>query len=51
MLGIPMAAMSYVARRFEATRALPAMYSIDDHLPQHYVSALTPAGVQNEFGD
>ncbi|MBB5631735.1 lipase family protein [Sphaerisporangium krabiense] len=51
LFGIPLAALSYVARRFEATRALPAIYSIDDHLPQHYVSALTPPGVQNEFGD
>ncbi|MEU8272333.1 lipase family protein [Sphaerisporangium sp. NPDC049002] len=51
LLGIPMSAMAYIARRFEATRSLPAVYSIDDHLPQHYISALTPPGVQNEFGD
>jgi hypothetical protein len=26
-------------------------YSIDDHGPQHCISALTPEGVPNEFGD
>ncbi|MEV7971150.1 lipase family protein [Sphaerisporangium sp. NPDC088356] len=51
LLGIPMSAMAFIARRFEATRSLPAVYSVDDHLPQHYISALTPPGVQNEFGD
>ncbi|MDH2426327.1 lipase family protein [Sphaerisporangium sp. TRM90804] len=51
LLGIPLSAMAFVARKFHATRALPVMYSIDDHLPQHYISALTPPGVQNEFGD
>lgn len=51
LLGIPLSAMAFIARRFEATRSLPAVYSIDDHLPQHYISALTPPGVQNEFGD
>ncbi|MEO3807734.1 lipase family protein [Sphaerisporangium sp. B11E5] len=49
--GIPMAAVAYVARRLRATRSLPAVYSIDDHMPQHYVSALTPPGVRDEFGD
>ncbi|WP_424533149.1 lipase family protein [Sphaerisporangium viridialbum] len=51
LLGIPMSAMAFIARKFEATRSLPAVYSVDDHLPQHYISALTPPGVQNEFGD
>ncbi|MFC4588516.1 lipase family protein [Sphaerisporangium corydalis] len=51
LLEIPMSVMGFVARKFEATRSLPVVYSADDHLPQHYVSALTPPGVQNEFGD
>ncbi|GII78786.1 hypothetical protein Sru01_37680 [Sphaerisporangium rufum] len=51
LLGIPLAGLAYLARGFEVTRSLPSVYSIDDHLPQHYVSALTPPGVQNEFGD
>jgi hypothetical protein len=51
MLGIPLSAMAFIARKFEATRSLPVVYSVDDHLPQHYISALTPPGVQNEFGD
>ncbi len=51
LLGIPLSALSFIARKFEATRSLPAVYSVDDHLPQHYISALTPPGVQNEYGD
>jgi hypothetical protein len=51
LLGLPLSAMAFIARKFEATRSLPVMYSVDDHLPQHYISALTPPGVQNEFGD
>ncbi|WP_214416778.1 lipase family protein [Sphaerisporangium fuscum] len=51
LLGLPLAALAFVARKFEATRSLPATYSIDDHLPQHYITALTPPGVQSEFGD
>ena len=35
----------------QALRAIPVVYSFDDHLPQRYVSGLTPRGVQNEFGD
>jgi hypothetical protein len=51
LLGLPLSAMAYIARRLQATRSLPAVYSLDDHLPQHYISALTPPGVQNEYGD
>ncbi|MET8141154.1 lipase family protein [Sphaerisporangium sp. NPDC005288] len=51
LLGLPMSALSFIARKFEATRSLPAVYSVDDHLPQHYIAALTPAGVTNEYGD
>jgi hypothetical protein len=30
---------------------LPFPYQLDDHLPQHYITALTPPGVRSEFGD
>ncbi|MEZ0074766.1 lipase family protein [Planotetraspora sp. GP83] len=50
-LGIALGAMSFISRKFQATRSLPVMYSFEDHLPHHYISALTPYGVANEFGD
>jgi hypothetical protein len=30
---------------------VPFRYSLDDHLPHHYIAALTPPGVASEFGD
>ncbi|MCC5580400.1 lipase family protein [Microtetraspora sp. AC03309] len=51
LLGMPISAPAFVARMIPVARSLPAVYSIDDHLPHHYLSALTPPGVQNEFGD
>ncbi|MEO3786356.1 lipase family protein [Actinocorallia sp. B10E7] len=48
---IALAGVAFVAGKFRWTRALPAVYSIDDHFPRHYVTALTPEGVQNEYGD
>lgn len=32
-------------------RNAPFPASLEDHLPQHYISALTPEGVRSEFGD
>lgn len=43
--------VSYLSRRIELLRRLPVRYSIDDHLPHHYIAALTPDGVSSEFGD
>ncbi|WP_433417696.1 lipase family protein [Microtetraspora malaysiensis] len=51
LLGVAITAPAFVARAVPMARSLPAVHSIDDHLPHHYVSALTPPGVQNEFGD
>jgi hypothetical protein len=48
LVGVP---LSFVARQFPLSRRLPFRYRIDDHLPHHYVAALTPPGVPNEFGD
>jgi hypothetical protein len=45
------APISAVARQFPLLRNIPFRYSLDDHLPHHYVSALTPPGVPTEFGD
>lgn len=45
------APLSAVARQFPLLRNVPFRYSGDDHLPHHYVSALTPPGVPTEFGD
>jgi predicted lipase len=43
--------VAYFARRIRLLRHLRGLYSIDDHLPHHYVSALTPPGTVTEFGD
>jgi hypothetical protein len=43
--------LSFFAHRFAVTRRLPFRYRLDDHLPHHYVAALTPPGVPNEYGD
>jgi hypothetical protein len=42
---------SYLSRRIERLRGVPFRYSLDDHLPHHYIAALTPPGVPSEFGD
>jgi hypothetical protein len=43
--------ISFLARQFRLTRNLPFRASIDDHLPHHYIAALTPPDVRSEFGD
>jgi len=45
------AALGFVAGQLRAFRSLPLQFSFADHGPQHYVSALTPPGTPNEFGD
>lgn len=45
------AAVGFVADQFKLLRGLPLQFSFSDHGPQHYVSALTPPGTPNEFGD
>ena len=42
---------SLLARQMTLTRRIRFSASIDDHLPQYYIDALTPKGVRSEFGD
>ena len=49
--GFGLAALAFVGGRVQPLRSLPVVYSFEDHRPQHYITALTPRGVQNEFGD
>lgn len=50
-LGMLLGISAFAARRSQLLRSLPAVYSYEDHLPHHYISALTPYGALNEFGD
>jgi hypothetical protein len=45
------APLAFLAKRLEWTRTLPFQYSFEDHMPNHYISTLAPAGVRSEFGD
>jgi hypothetical protein len=49
--GFGLAALAFVGGRVQPLRSVPVVYSFEDHRPQHYIAALTPRGVQNEFGD
>ena len=48
ILEAPIAAL---ASQFPLFRNIPFRHNLDDHLPHHYVAALTPPGVPTEFGD
>jgi len=43
--------LGFVVQAFERLRALPLRYNLNDHLPHHYISALTPPDRPNEYGD
>lgn len=43
--------VSFLAERLPVLRRLPRRYSLDDHLPHHYIKALTPTDRPSEFGD
>lgn len=51
MLEFAGAPVAFLARQFPMLRALPFRASFVDHVPHHYISALTPPGVRSEFGD
>lgn len=51
LLALIEAPLAFVARQFRLARDLPFQFSLNDHGPQHYISAITPPGVPNEFGD
>jgi hypothetical protein len=49
--GLNVAAAAFLAKRLELARSVPFKYSFDDHIPNHYISALATKGVRSEFGD
>lgn len=52
--GVPsilLANMAFLTEKFQLTRLLPSLYSVEDHFPRHYITSLTPYGVSNEYGD
>lgn len=51
LFGLIEVPLGFVASKFRLLRGLPFRFSLNDHGPQHYISALTPPGTANEFGD
>ncbi len=49
--GMLISPLAFLTRQLRAFRSLPLPHSLDDHLPHHYIAALTPAGVTSEYGD
>lgn len=49
--GFGLGLLAFATDKIKPLRSLPVTYSIEDHRPQHYITALTPYGVPNEFGD
>jgi hypothetical protein len=49
--GAGLAVLAFLGARVRPLRSLPVVYSFEDHRPHHYITALTPLGVQNEYGD
>ncbi len=51
LLGLIEAPLGFVASKFRLLRDIPFRFSINDHGPQHYITAITPKDKPNEFGD
>ena len=51
ILGLIEAPLGFVASKFRLLRGIPFRFSLNDHGPQHYISAITPINKPNEFGD
>jgi hypothetical protein len=51
LTGLVVAPMAFLTHQLRLFRNLPFQQSLYDHGPQHYITALTPAGVNSEFGD
>jgi hypothetical protein len=51
LFGLIEAPLGFVASKFRLLRDIPFRFSLNDHGPQHYISAITPPNVPNEFGD
>lgn len=49
--GFGLGALAFLSSKIQPLRSLSVMYSFEDHRPHHYITALTPYGVNNEFGD
>jgi len=41
----------FAATKVQAFRSIPFRFSLDDHMPNRYITALTPPGTPTEFGD
>lgn len=50
-LGIALGISAFFGRKSQLLRSWRAIYSFEDHLPLHYIAALTPDGKPDEFGD
>jgi hypothetical protein len=51
LAGLVVAPMAFISHQLRLFRNLPFQQSLYDHSPHHYITALTPAGVNSEFGD
>ena len=51
LVGLIEAPLGFAASKFRLLRGIPFRFSLNDHGPQHYISAITPPKVPNEFGD
>ena len=51
VLGLPLAAVGFLAHRLRRFQNLAFAHAVDDHGPQNYIAALTPPHVRTEFGD
>ena len=50
-LQIALSPLTLLTGALRVLRKFPFRASLEDHLPQHYIAALTPPGVRSEFGD
>ena len=48
---IPLAPLQFLCGRLPLLRRIPFPYSLDDHLPLHYIDWLAPQGMGSEYGD
>jgi Lipase (class 3) len=51
LLGLIEAPLGFVASKFRLLRDITFRFSLNDHGPQHYITAITPKDKPNEFGD
>jgi hypothetical protein len=51
LLPTALSPLAMLAQQSPELRRIPFRANLNDHGPQHYIAALTPPGVPNEFGD